>query len=73
MDRFDLENAIYKLHTIVDDLNDLSFGIVEADMSKDELANALDGLAIMTDLKLKKLFDVFIQVHKLDQYAELDY
>jgi hypothetical protein len=73
MDRFDLENAIHKLSNIVDDLNDLSFGVVEADMSKDEIANALDGLAVMTDIKLKKLFDVFIQVHKLDQYAQLDY
>jgi hypothetical protein len=73
MDRFDLEDRIYKLNSIVDDINDLSFGILEGGMSKDEIANALDGLAVMTDIKLKKLFDVFIQVHKLDQYAQLDY
>jgi hypothetical protein len=73
MDRFDLEDRIYKLNNIVDDINDLSFGILEGGMSKEEVANALDGLAVMTEVKLKKLFDVFIQVHKLDQYAELDY
>jgi hypothetical protein len=73
MDRFDLEDRINKLHNIVDDINDLSFGILEGGMSKDEIANALDGLAVMTEVKLKKLFDIFIQVHKLDQYAELDY
>jgi hypothetical protein len=73
MDRFDLEDRINKLHNIVDDINDISFGILEGGMSKDEIASALDGLAVMTEVKLKKLFDVFIQVHKLDQYSGLDY
>lgn len=68
MDRFDLENHISNLHSIVDSLNDISFGILEADLDKDETVNAIDGLAVMTKLKIEKLFDVFTQVMKLDNY-----
>lgn len=68
MDRFDLENHISNLHSIVDSLNDISFGILEADLDKDETVNAIDGLAVMTKLKIEKLFDVFTQVFELDQY-----
>lgn len=70
MDRFDLENHISNLHSIVDSLNDISFGILEADLDKDETVNAIDGLAVMTKLKIEKLFDVFTQVFELDQYRK---
>ncbi len=68
MDRFDLENEIMKLHTIVDSLNDISYGVLECDMDKDEIANALDGLAVLTEVRLNKLFDVFKQAYRLDEY-----
>jgi hypothetical protein len=68
MDRFDLENHITNLHSIVDTLNDISYGILENDLSKDDTVNAIDGLAVVTKLKVDKLFDVFIQVLELDQY-----
>jgi len=70
MDRFDLENHITNLHSIVDSLNDISFGILEGDFTKDETVNAVDGLAVLTKAKIEKLFDVFTQVFKLDQYQE---
>ena len=70
MDRFDLENHITNLHSIVDSLNDISFGILEGDFTKDETVNAVDGLAVLTKAKIEKLFDVFTQVFKLDQYKE---
>lgn len=70
MDRFDLEDRITNLHSIVDALNDISFGILEADLDKDETVNAIDGLAVMTKLKIEKLFDVFTQVFELDQYRK---
>jgi hypothetical protein len=37
-------------------------------MTEDETVNALDGLAVMTEIKIKKLFNVFTQVFKLDDY-----
>ena len=70
MDRFDLETHITNLHSIVDSLNDISFGILESDLSKDETVNAIDGLAVITKIKLEKLFDVFTQVFKLDNYRD---
>lgn len=68
MDRFDLENHISNLHSIVDSLNDISFGVMEGNLDRDETSNAIDGLAVITKLKIEKLFDVFTQVFELDQY-----
>ena len=68
MDRFDLEDRITNLHSIVDSLNDISYGIIEGEFSKDEAANAVDGLAVLTKVKIEKLFDVFTQVFELDGY-----
>lgn len=68
MDRFDLENKITELYSIVDSLNDISYGIIEGGLSRDESANAIDGLAVVTKMKLEKLFDVFTQVFFLNQY-----
>lgn len=68
MDRFDLEDRITNLHSIVDSLNDISYGILEGEFSRDETVNAVDGLAVLTKVKIEKLFDVFIQVFELDRY-----
>jgi hypothetical protein len=68
MDRFDLEEQITKLYSLVDSINDISYGVLEGNLSTDEISNALDGLAVLTEVKIKKLFDVFTQVHGLDQY-----
>lgn len=68
MDRFDLESRITELYSLIDSLNDISYGILESDLSRDETVNAIDGLAVVTKLKLEKLFDTFIQVHNLDKY-----
>ena len=70
MDRFDLENHITNMHSIVDSLNDISYGILEGDFTKDETVNAIDGLAVLTKVKIEKLFDVFMQVFELDQYRK---
>lgn len=70
MDRFDLENRITELYSIVDSLNDISCGVLEHDLSKDDTCNAIDGLAVVTKLKIEKLFDTFTQVFFLDQYRK---
>lgn len=73
MDRFDLETHITNLHSIVDSLNDISYGILEQNINKEETVNAIDGLAVITKLKVDKLFDVFIQVLELDQYNNKEF
>ena len=70
MDRFDLENRITELYSIVDSLNDISCGVLEHDLSRDDTCNAIDGLAVVTKLKIEKLFDTFTQVFFLDHYNE---
>ena len=70
MDRFDLESRITELYSLVDSLNDISYGIVEGDLPRDETANAVDGLAVVTKLKIEKLFDTFTQVFFLDKYRK---
>ena len=72
MDRFKLENQITGLHSIVDSINDISYGVLETDMDKDDISNALDGLAVMVDIKIQKLFDTFTATFGLDQYNEED-
>ena len=68
MDRFDLESKISETYNFVDRLNDISYGVLEMEMTSDEVANALDGLAVLLKVHTTRLFDTFVQVHKLDQH-----
>lgn len=68
-DRFDLENEIMSLSNVSDDLVLLSCGVLDGDMSPDDIANALAGLSIMVNLRAEKMFDTFKQVFKLDEHA----
>lgn len=70
MDRFDLEEGITNLHSIIDSLNDISYGIVECNLNNDEIVNAIDGLAVVTKLKIEKLFDTFTKVFMLDSHMD---
>lgn len=72
MDRFDLEEEINDTHNFVDRLNDISYGVLELGMTNDEIANAIDGLAVLLKIHTQKLFDTFAHVHKLDQYNGLE-
>jgi hypothetical protein len=67
MDRFDLENNINNFYNFVDNLNDLSYAIMESDLEKDEIVNALDGLAVLIKCHTSKTFETFTKVFKLDQ------
>jgi hypothetical protein len=71
MDRFDLENKITKTSIFADHLRDLSASIMEHDLSTDETVNALEGLAVLVESHERSLFDIFIQVLKLDEYNTL--
>ena len=71
-DRFDLENEINSLHNFADSLGTLSEGIMEHDLSTDEIINAIEGLRIMLNLQANKLMDTMSQCFKLDQYRDCD-
>lgn len=68
-DRFDLEIDITNFYGIADDLDMLASAILESNLSDDDIANALTGLAVLTRLKTSKAFSSFTEVLQLDQYA----
>ena len=70
MDRFSLEQKITETYNFIDRLNDISYGVLELGMTNDEIANAIDGLAVLLKIHTEKLFDTFTQVHKLDHYND---
>lgn len=69
--RFELEDEIGQLYHFVDQLNTLSEGILEHNLSNDEIVNVLQGLRVMINLQATKLHDTMSQCFKLDQYNEI--
>lgn len=69
-DRFDLEDKINKTGIFADHLRDLSHSILEHGLDKDQIANTLEGLAVLIESHERVLFDTFIQAFKLDGYRE---
>lgn len=69
-DRFDLESKITDTYHFVDHLNDLSYGVLETNLSQDEIADALHGLAVVLKCHTDRLFNVFTQALKLDNYND---
>jgi hypothetical protein len=69
-DRFNLENEIMTIHTFAENLGTLSEGILEHDLSNDEIVNAIEGLRVMMTLQANKLMDTMCQCLKLDQYRD---
>lgn len=61
-DRFDLEQEIMACWGVTSDLDILMEGVLEKDMSQDDIANALLGMKVMYDLKFDKLFSTFSQL-----------
>jgi hypothetical protein len=70
-DRFSLETEIMHLDTFVDNLGTLSEGILEHDLTNDEVVNAIEGLRVMLSLQTNKLMDTMSQCFKLDQYRDV--
>ena len=69
-DRFDLEHEINCLYSFGENLKTLNEGVLEQELSNDEIANAIEGIRILLDLHTKKLFDTMIQFFKLDGYND---
>ena len=65
-DRFDFEQQIMSCWNITTDLKDLNEGVLESNLSKDQISNALMGLEQLYQLRFEKLFRQFetlIQEH----------
>lgn len=73
-DRFDFEQQIMSCWNITTDLKDLNEGVLESDLSTDQISNALMGLEQLYELRFNKLFRQFetlIQEHA--QTLDRDY
>ena len=68
--RFELEDEIGQLYHFSDQLNALSEGILEHNLSNDEIVNVLQGLRVMINLQATKLHDTMSQCFKLDNYND---
>lgn len=68
--RFELEDEISQLYNFADQLNTLSEGILEHNLSNDEIVNVLQGLRVMINLQATKLHDTMSQCFKLDNYND---
>lgn len=69
-DRFDLENEISSLYHFSHQLDALSEGVIENELTNDEIFNALKGMRVLLDLHIHKMFDTMTQTLKLDEYKE---
>jgi hypothetical protein len=69
-DRFDLENEISFLHNFSENLKTISEGILEHDLSRDEIVNAIEGIRVLLELQANKLLDTMTQCFKLDEYKD---
>ena len=69
-DRFDLEHEINCLYSFGENLKTLNEGVIEQELSNDEIANAIEGIRVLLDLHTKKLFDTMSQCFKLDGYND---
>lgn len=58
-DRFTFEQQIFDAWNVTKDINTLFEGVVEKDLTKDQIANALLGMHQIYELKFIKLFDMF--------------
>lgn len=69
-DRFNLEDEINMLYSFSDQLGSLSEGILEYNLTNDEVVNAIEGLKVMISLHANKLHDTMSQCFKLDNYKD---
>lgn len=58
-DRFEHEQQIMTCWAIVDELKTINEGVLEKDLSPDQVANMLSGLSALYQLKFEKLFALF--------------
>jgi len=73
-DRFDFEQQIMSCWNITTDLKDLNEGVIESDLSRDQISNALMGIEQLYELRFNKLFQQFeTLVREHSQSLDRDY
>ena len=58
-DRFDMEQEVMKCWNVVDDLKVLHEGVLDRDLTRDQISNILLGLGEIYQLRFEVLFDTF--------------
>ena len=58
-DRFDMEQEVMKCWNVVEDLKVLHEGVLERDLTRDQISNILLGLGEIYQLRFEVLFDTF--------------
>ena len=58
-DRFDLEQHIQQCWSIIEDIKLLNEGVLERNMTVDQISNVLLGLESLYELKFIKLWETF--------------
>ncbi len=61
-DRFDFEQQIMACWNVTNDLKDLSEEVLEGDLTKDQITNALIGIEQLYEIRFNKLFRQFEQL-----------
>ena len=61
-DRFDLEQQIMACWNVTSDIDTLCAGVLESDMTTDQIANILLGMKQLYELKFDKMFRTFEQL-----------
>ena len=62
IDRFDLEQQMIACWSITSDIDTLCEGVLESDMTTDQIANTLLGMKQLYELKFDKMFRTFEQL-----------
>lgn len=70
-DRFNLEDEISQLYNFSDQLGTLSEGILEHNLTHDDIVNVIEGLKVMISLQANKLHDTMSQCFRLNNYRDI--
>jgi uncharacterized protein YeeX (DUF496 family) len=62
--RFDLEQQIMACWNVTSDIDTLCEGVIESDMTTDQIANILLGMKQLYELKFDKMFRTFEELHR---------
>lgn len=59
VDRFDLEQDIMKCWNVTEDIDLLYRNVMDRDLTKDDIANALLGMKTLYEMKFEEMFSHF--------------
>jgi hypothetical protein len=63
--RMDLEMDIMSFYNFAHQIKSLSHGVMERDMTRDDIVNALNGLQKLLELHIEDTYDTFVETFNL--------